>query len=112
KGRDAFYFNWQLRIDDALQQPFEPTHAAVAALPLDRSLPAHDLAANLRRVFSSIVAGNVKEQGIRAVERHGPFEIRAEPVMAAAMDDLLQRFVEQRRMKLEGEYTPCYRLVH
>ena len=30
---------------------------------------------------------------------------------SGAMDDLLQRFVEQRRMKLQGEYTPCYTLV-
>ena len=64
-----------------------------------------------RRVFSGIVAGNVKEQGIRAVEEHGPFEIRAEPAMLAAMDELLQRFVVQQRMKLQGEYTPCYTLV-
>jgi hypothetical protein len=32
--------------------------------------------------------------------------------MLAAMDDLLRRFVAQRRMKLQGEYTPCYTLVH
>lgn len=110
-GRDAFYFNWQLKIDDAFQAPFEPSHAAVAALSLDPTLSSHELAANLRRVFSAIVAGNVKEHGIRAVEEHGPFEIRAEPGMLNAMDELLQRFVEQKRMKLQGEYTPCYRLA-
>ncbi len=111
EGRDAFYFNWQLRIEKDFQTPFVPTHAAMAGLALHRDLPPHRLAANLRRVFSGIVAGNVKEHGIRAVEELGPFQINGEPEMLAAMDDLLQRFVEQRRMKLEGEYTPCYTLV-
>ncbi len=110
-GRDAFYFNWQLRIEKDFQEPFMPTHEAMSGLTLRRDQAPHMLAANLRRVFSGIVAGNVKEHGIRAVEENGPFEIRAEADMAAAMDDLLQRFVSQRRMKLEGEYTPCYTLV-
>ena len=110
-GKDAFYFNWQLHIERDFQEPFEPTHAAMADLSLKRDQPPHQLAANLRRVFSGIVAGNVKEEGIRAVEVQGPFEIHAEPEMAAATDDLLQRFVAQRRMKLQGEYTPCYTLV-
>ena len=111
EGKDAFYFNWQLRIERDFQEPFIPTHAAMAGLSLQRDQAPHRLAANLRRIFSGIVAGNVKEHGIRAVEQNGPFEIRAEPDMLAAMDDLLQRFVVQRRMKLEGEYTPCYTLV-
>lgn len=111
EGRDAFYFNWRLQIDEDFQQPFEPTHDHMAALSLDRGQAPHKLAANLRRVFSGIVAGNVKEQGIRAVEEFGPFEIRADAALLAAMDDLLQRFVQQRRMKLQGDYTPCYTLV-
>ncbi|MGD8956925.1 MAG: nucleotide 5'-monophosphate nucleosidase PpnN [Chromatiaceae bacterium] len=110
-GKDAFYFNWQLHIERDFQEPFEPTHAAMAGLSLKADQPPHQLAANLRRVFSGIVAGNVKEEGIRAVDAQGPFEIHAGPEMAAATDDLLQRFVAQRRMKLQGEYTPCYTLV-
>lgn len=111
EGRDAYYFNWQLHIEHDLQQPFEPTHEAMAALRLDGGQKPHVLASNLRRMFSGIVAGNVKEQGIRSVEERGPFEIRAEHEMALATDRLLQGFVRQRRMKLEGEYTPCYRIV-
>ena len=111
EARDAFYFNWQLHIEPEFQRPFEPTHAAMAALSLDTGQSPHLLAANLRRAFSGIVAGNVKESGIRAVERHGPFEIRAPASMARALDELLQRFVAQRRMKLQGDYTPCYTLV-
>jgi predicted Rossmann-fold nucleotide-binding protein len=111
RGRDAFYFNWQLHIEKDFQEPFVPSHEAMAGLSLKRGQEPHRLAANLRRVFSGIVAGNVKEHGIRAVEERGPFEIHADAGMLRAMDDLLERFVAQRRMRLQGEYTPCYRLV-
>ena len=73
----------------------------------------HALAAKLRRAFSGIVAGNVKEEGIQAIEQHGPFEIHGEPEIMAALDRLLAAFVAQQRMKLPGSsgYQPCYRVV-
>ncbi len=108
---DAFYFNWRLRVEHELQRPFLPTHDSMADLALQRAQAPHLLAANLRRAFSGIVAGNVKEDGIRAVERYGPFQIRGERAILTAMDDLLQAFVAQHRMKLLGHYTPCYQLV-
>ena len=70
-----------------------------------------DLAADLRRAFSGIVAGNVKEDGIRQIEQHGPFQIHGDPDMMQAMDALLQAFVVQRRMKIAGDYRPCYEIV-
>ncbi|HWT15120.1 MAG TPA: nucleotide 5'-monophosphate nucleosidase PpnN [Patescibacteria group bacterium] len=111
--KDAFFFNWSLKIDDALQQPFKPTHAQMAALELHRGQDTHVLAAELRRAFSGIVAGNVKEEGIQAIETHGPFEINGEPEIMAALDRLLAAFVKQHRMKLPGgaAYQPCYRVV-
>lgn len=57
---DAFHFNWLLKIDEGFQHPFDPTHENMAALALRRNLPPHELAANLRRAFSGIVAGNVR----------------------------------------------------
>ncbi len=51
------------------QQPFRPTHANMAALNLQRDQPAHLLAADLRRAFSGIVAGNVKEEGMQRDRR-------------------------------------------
>ena len=110
--KDAFYFNWRLKIDEAFQRPFPPTHANVAGLELRADLPNHVLAANLRRVFSVVVAGNVKDDGIRAVERHGPFEVRGDAALMGHLDRLLAAFVVQQRMRLPGQvYTPCYRLV-
>ena len=109
---DAAYFNWALKIDLAFQQPFLATHEAMAALDLRSERPVHDLASDLRRLFSGIVAGNVKEVGIAAVERHGPFEIRGAPGIMRKLDELLRLFVADNRMKLVGSgYQPCYRLV-
>ncbi len=109
---DAYYYNWRLKIDHAFQQPFVPTHASMRSLELTRHQPPHQLAANLRRAFSGVVAGNVKVQGINEIERHGPFEIHGDPTIMEQMDRLLTAFVEQGRMKLPGShYEPCYRVV-
>jgi pyrimidine/purine-5'-nucleotide nucleosidase len=109
---DAFFFNWELNIDLDFQQPFDPTHEAMAALNLHRRQPPHELAANLRRAFSGIVAGNVKEEGMRRIEQRGPFMIDGDPDVMHALDSLLRSFVEQHRMKLPGRrYVPCYRIA-
>jgi predicted Rossmann-fold nucleotide-binding protein len=109
---DAFYFNWRLKIDPAFQQPFVPTHANMRELALHQDQEPHLLAANLRRAFSGVVAGNVKDEGIRAIEQHGLFEIRGDRGVMELMDDLLAAFVEQQRMKLPGsDYKPCYRVI-
>src|SRR5512138_2122894 len=101
---DAYNYNWLLRIPPDFQRPFEPTHEAMAKLDLHRNLPPNVLAANLRRAFSGIVAGNVKEHGIKAIEERGPFELHGEKELMRLMDELLSAFVAQKRMKLAGEY--------
>lgn len=109
---DAFYFNWRLHIDHLFQEPFDPTHERMAQLALHKQQPADQLAANLRRAFSGIVAGNVKDKGIRAIEQQGPFQLQGEPEIMASLDELLRAFVHQGRMKLAGkDYNPCYRIV-
>jgi len=109
---DAYYFNWMLNIDTAFQEPFLPNHENMRSLQLDTNQDNHHLAANLRRVFSGIVAGNVKDDGIRAIEEHGLFEINGDKRIMELIDHLLGSFVEQHRMKLPGqEYKPCYRIA-
>lgn len=109
---DAYSFNWSLTIDPEFQQPFIPNHESMAALNLNKDQPPQQLAANLRRAFSGIVAGNVKESGIKAIEQHGPFLLNGEPNIMAMMDKLLREFVEQQRMKLPGAtYVPCYKIT-
>jgi len=108
---DAYYFNWRLAIDEEFQRPFPSTHAAMSELEISESLPKHVLAANLRRAFSGIVSGNVREDTASLIEKDGPFEITASAKIMSLLDDLLQAFVEQKRMKISGaDYAPCYRV--
>jgi predicted Rossmann-fold nucleotide-binding protein len=110
-NKDAFFFNWALTIEHAFQQPFRPTHENMAGLNLHHDQPRHLLAADLRRAFSGIVAGNVKEEGVRAIAAHGPFVINGDQEIMRALDKLLSSFVVQQRMKLPGStYVPCYRI--
>lgn len=109
---DAYYFNWLLKIDEEFQRPFQPTHENMRNLHLHKDQERHLLAANLRRAFSGVVAGNVKDQGIRAIEKYGRFEIHGDASIMGPMDALLASFVAQHRMKLPGtKYNPCYRIV-
>ncbi|WP_256080901.1 nucleotide 5'-monophosphate nucleosidase PpnN [Massilia sp. YIM B04103] len=109
---DAYYFNWALKIDEEFQRPFTPTHENMRNLSLHKNQPTHLLAAQLRRAFSGVVAGNVKDDGIRAIEKYGHFEIHGDAEIMGPMDALLASFVAQSRMKLAGKaYTPCYRIV-
>ena len=79
------------------------------SLDLNEDLPKHLLAANLRRVFSGIVSGNVREDTAELIERDGPFEINGSRRIMALLDDLLADFVARKRMKISsGEYHPCY----
>jgi hypothetical protein len=83
----------------------------MAALDLHTRRKAHLLAADLRRAFSGIVAGNVKEDGMRAIDSTARSEIHGEPEIMRALDALLRAFVAQNRMKMSGEYRPCYEVV-
>ncbi|WP_047457327.1 nucleotide 5'-monophosphate nucleosidase PpnN [Vibrio fluvialis] len=112
-NEDAYSFNWSLKIEPEFQLPFEPNHESMSNLDLHLNQRPEVLAANLRRAFSGIVAGNVKAEGIHEIERKGPFEIHGDPVLMKKMDRLLKDFVDQNRMKLPGgsAYVPCYRIV-
>lgn len=112
KTGDAYHFNWSLLIAEDFQHPFEPTHENMANLTISNELSTAELAANLRRAFSGIVAGNVKSGGIKAIREFGPFEISGDKKIMALMDKLLASFVSQQRMKLPGSvYIPCYKVI-
>ncbi len=109
---DAYYFNWQLHIPSEFQSPFIPTHKNMRSLALKKDQEPHKLAANLRCAFSGIVAGNVKEDGIRAIETQGKFEICGQLEIMQPLDELLEAFQAQGRMKLPGStYVPCYTII-
>ncbi|MGI2260890.1 nucleotide 5'-monophosphate nucleosidase PpnN [Shewanella sp. GXUN23E] len=109
---DAYQYHWSLKIEPEFQLPFQPTHEVMANLNLRFQNNKAELAANLRRAFSAIVAGNVKAETIALIEKLGPFDIHGDSALMDMMDTLLTAFVEQQRMKLPGSaYVPCYRII-
>ncbi|MBV7387697.1 nucleotide 5'-monophosphate nucleosidase PpnN [Pasteurellaceae bacterium TAE3-ERU1] len=113
QSNDSYGFNWRLDIAEAFQQPFEPTHENMSGLDLHLEQSKADLAANLRRAFSGIVAGNIKPDYIEKVEQLGPYELHGDPMLLEKMDQVLKDFITQDRMKLPGgdAYQPCYKIM-
>lgn len=109
---DSYPFNWSLHIPHDLQLPFAPTHENMSNLKLYQNQPADKLAADLRRAFSGIVAGNVKESGIKEIEKSGPYQLHGDKEIMTRLDILLRSFMSQHRMKLpDGKgYVPCYEI--
>ena len=109
---DSYAFNWTLHIPEAMQLPFISTHENMASLRLDSTRPPAQLAGELRRAFSGIVAGNVKAFGINQIAQLGPFQLQGDPKLLLEMDMLLEQFVKNGRMKIgSGTYKPCYELT-
>ncbi len=110
---DAYYFNWTLNIDPIMQVPFIPSHENMLALQLHHKQEKYQLAANIRDALSGIVAGNVKEEGIKAVESNGPLKIKGDAGILKPLESLLQSFAAMQRMKISSNgYTPCYEIEY
>ena len=108
---DAYYFNWMLNIDPILQIPFHPTHENMLALDFNYDQEKFCLAANIRNALSGIVAGNVKDEGIKTVENLGPLKIKGERKILQPLSSLLESFASMHRMKISsGRYRPCYEI--
>ncbi|QDE30565.1 MULTISPECIES: nucleotide 5'-monophosphate nucleosidase PpnN [Shewanella] len=109
---DAYQYQWSLKIEPEFQLPFAPTHEVMANLNLYFQDNKAELAANLRKAFSGIVAGNVKGDTIKLIQEFGPFKIKGDAKLMLMMDKLLTAFVKQQRMKLPGSaYVPCYNII-
>ncbi|PJG82678.1 nucleotide 5'-monophosphate nucleosidase PpnN [Caviibacterium pharyngocola] len=110
---DSYAFNWSLKISPEFQTPFIPTHDNMANLDLHLNQAKMDLAANLRCVFSGIVAGNIKPDTQDKIAEFGKFKLQGDPVLMEKVDRVLQDFIQQHRMKLPGgeAYEPCYEIV-
>lgn len=107
---ESFHYNWQLHIPIVFQHEFEPNHENMADLNLTKNQAMFELAANIRRALSGIVAGNIKESGVYIVEKYGVFVLHGERIIAQPLNSLLESFIQQRRMKVEyKKYKPCYR---
>ena len=81
-------------------------------LEIYRNQPCNLLAANLRKTFSGIVCGNVKESGRLAIAQEGPYEIYGDLEIMHHLDELLEAFQNQGRMRpLESQGPETYRVV-
>lgn len=114
KTGDAYSFNWGIKLSPALQLPFDPTHENMKALNLHKNQSVESLAADLRRAFSGIVAGNIKSEGISRIAEQGPYLINGDLEIMQHLDKLLTSFVKQDRMKFpDGKaYKPCYKICY
>lgn len=112
QNNDSFHFNWRLKITEPWQTPFEATHKNMASLDLNEQQPPHQLALNLRKAFSGIVAGNVKPKGLKEIKKHGSFILNGSQSMSDSLNQLLKSFIEQKRMTLPTrEYNPCFKVI-
>ena len=111
--KDAYFFNWLLKIDREFQEPFFATHKSMSQLNLYKDQSMEMLALNMRRALSGIVGGNVRKSVARLIEEHGPFELAGDPEIMNALENLLMGFVKDQRMHIAGSasYVPCYRIL-
>lgn len=108
---ESYCYNWSLYIPKELQEPFKVSHESMAALNLSKDQEPYLLAANLRRAFSGIVSGNVKEYGIKQVNEKGPFKLHGDKEMIDYLGKLMTDFINQGRILLsQKDYVPCYEL--
>lgn len=106
---ESYCYNWSLYIPDELQVPFAVNHENMASLNLSKNQEPYLLAANLRRAFSGIVTGNVKEYGIKQVQEKGPFKLHGDKDIIDYMGKLMTDFINQGRILLsQKDYVPCY----
>ena len=106
---DSYCFNWTMKIPYELQIANTVTHEFMSSLNLTKEQEDWKLAANLRSAFSGIVAGNVKDYGIQAVKKNGPFVLHGDKMIIDELGKLLENFIKQHRMLLsQKEYKPCY----
>jgi pyrimidine/purine-5'-nucleotide nucleosidase len=54
----------------------------------------------------------VKPQVLNAIEKNGPFTIHGDSTIMKLMDELLQSFINQHRMKIDQQnFKPCYEII-
>ena len=108
---DAYCFNWNMEIPDLLTTSFVPTHESMSGLNLSLSQSSQQIASELRCLFSGIVAGNVKPGTRQLINEAGPFKVQVTSELGGAIELLLERLISENRMKVDGVYTPCYRII-
>ena len=77
----------------------------MADFEISKNIETHGFAANLRCVCSGIVTVKVKDDGIRATEKHGLFKLSEDKEIMQRMNKQLESLKVQQRMKLPRNYS-------
>ena len=110
-NNDSYSFSWLTHINKSLQQPFRPTHKSVEKIMLTMNTNTSTLLFQLRKVFSTIVSGNVKVKYQNNIQKKGPFIIHADKKIKVELEKLLCLFVKEKRMTNKEKYTPSYKIT-
>ena len=93
---------------------FHPEHGAAAVAAGCHVFAAKPVAIDVpgatTRVLLRVELGADWDEAI-ALQHGFKFEIHGDPDLLRPLDALLGAFARQRRMKLAGDYQPCYRVV-
>ncbi|CAM3627622.1 nucleotide 5'-monophosphate nucleosidase PpnN [Paraphotobacterium marinum] len=109
-NNDSYSFSWLTHINKNLQQPFKPTHKSVEKIILSMNTNPSTLLCQLRKVFSTIVSGNVKVKYQNNIQKKGPFIIHADKKIKVELEKLLSLFIKEKRMTNKEKYTPSYKI--
>jgi len=107
---EARHFNWSFEISTELQKKFDPTHENVRNLRVSPEQKTFERLVEFRKIFSTIVAGNVKPDGIAAVAEKGKYQINIDKKYTVPLAELLSSFVAENRMKISKIYEPCFEI--
>ena len=109
-NRDAFDFNWSLHIPYGLQEAFHPSYDQIEKIFIHSKQNKIELAIDLRKIISSIVAANLKRNFVKTISEKGPFKIKGEKTYLLALSEILEIFTLQKRMSAQNN-TPSYQFV-
>ena len=109
-NNDSYSFSWLTHINKNLQQTFKPTHKSVEKIRLTMNTEPSTLLFQLRKIFSTIVSGNVKVKYQNNIHKKGPFIIHADKSIKIELEKLLDVFIKEKRMSIKDNYTPSYKI--
>ena len=109
--QESFSYNWGWPYRTTRSSPSNPTLRQYGGTEAPSAAAGARVGGGTTPRLFGIVAGNIKEVGIRAVEEHGPTNCRrhGRGIASAACSP---RSSSRGRMKLDSSnYTPCFKLV-
>lgn len=113
QGKFDLQIRRNLNIPEILKKQFDSTHENVSKIKLSKSAYKElwEYVANVSKAFSAFVAGNIKADTVEMIQKKGPFQLHGDANIAREFNIFLQYLVKSERMKIKGEYKPCYDII-